>query len=87
MSYFVSYKEVQGVKFFVRAFRQESGAKRSVTCARKRGEEMFYMTSDKWETRSIKTRTVKNLMSGREVKIAEGTPLCCDPSSETYWSM
>lgn len=32
-------------------------------------------------------RTVKNLMSGTDVKIAADTPLCCDPSSETYWSM
>lgn len=32
-------------------------------------------------------RTVKSLMSGKEVQIAADTPLCCDPSSETYWSM
>ena len=30
---------------------------------------------------------VRNLMSGKEIEIAEGTPACCDPSSETYWSM
>jgi hypothetical protein len=34
-----------------------------------------------------KTRKVVNLMSGKEVEIAYDTPLCCDPSSETYWSM
>ena len=34
-----------------------------------------------------KTRKVRNLMSGEEVEIAYDTPLCCDPSSETYWSM
>jgi hypothetical protein len=33
------------------------------------------------------TKTVSNLMSGKEIEIAVGTPLCCDPSSETYWSM
>lgn len=32
-------------------------------------------------------KTVKNLMSGKEIEIPVGTPLCCDPSSETYWSM
>lgn len=32
-------------------------------------------------------RTVKSLMSGKEVQVAADTPLCCDPSSETYWSM
>lgn len=30
---------------------------------------------------------VKNLMSGVWIEIEEKTPLCCDPSSETYWSM
>lgn len=34
-----------------------------------------------------KYKTVKNLMSGKDVQIAANTPLCCDPSSETYWSM
>lgn len=30
---------------------------------------------------------VRSLMSGKEVEIEEGSPLCCDPSSELYWSM
>lgn len=34
-----------------------------------------------------KFKTVKNLMSGQEVEIAADTPLCCNPASETYWSM
>ena len=32
-------------------------------------------------------KTVTNLMSGKEVQIDRDTPHCCDPSSETYWSM
>ena len=32
-------------------------------------------------------KTVRNLMSGKEITIPKDTPLCCDPSSETYWSM
>lgn len=34
----------------------------------------------------VGTKVVKNLMSGKDVTIARDTPLCCDPSSETYWS-
>ena len=34
-----------------------------------------------------KTRKVVNLMSGTELEIAYDTPLACDPSSETYWSI
>lgn len=33
------------------------------------------------------TKIVKNLMTGEDVEIAHDTPHCCDPSSETYWSM
>jgi hypothetical protein len=32
-------------------------------------------------------KTVTNLMTGKEIQIAENTPRACDPSSETYWSM
>jgi hypothetical protein len=30
---------------------------------------------------------VKNLMSGKPVEIDADTPWCCNPASETYWSM
>ena len=36
---------------------------------------------------AVPMKTVKNLMSGKELTIPADTPLCCDPSSETYWSM
>ena len=31
--------------------------------------------------------TVKSLMTGQDVQIPADTPLSCNPSSETYWSM
>jgi hypothetical protein len=31
--------------------------------------------------------TVKNLMTGQDVEIDRDTPWCCNPASETYWSM
>lgn len=34
-----------------------------------------------------KTVTRRNLMSGKEFTQPVNTPLACDPSSETYWSM
>jgi hypothetical protein len=33
------------------------------------------------------TKMVKNLMTGQMVEIAADTPWCCNPASETYWSM
>lgn len=32
-------------------------------------------------------KTVKNLMTGKDIQIERDTPRCCDPSSELYWSM
>lgn len=31
--------------------------------------------------------TVKNLMTGKDVEIDRDTPRCCNPASETFWSM
>jgi hypothetical protein len=31
--------------------------------------------------------TVKNLMTGQDVQIPADTPWCCNPASESYWSM
>ena len=32
-------------------------------------------------------KTVKSMMSGKDVRIDTDTPWCCNPASETYWSM
>jgi len=46
------------------------------------------MAADEYySTLGNQTRIVRNLMSGKEVEININTPLSCDPSSETYWSM
>jgi hypothetical protein len=34
-----------------------------------------------------KMKTVKNLMTGKDIQIDRDTPWCCNPASETYWSM
>jgi hypothetical protein len=31
--------------------------------------------------------TVKSLMTGQDVQIDRDTPWCCNPASETFWSM
>ena len=32
-------------------------------------------------------KTVRNLMSGKDIQIPHDTPRSCDPSSELYWTM
>lgn len=46
-----------------------------------------------WPTKGFRVevvptmKTVRNLMSGKEIEIPHDTPRSCDPSSELYWSM
>lgn len=32
-------------------------------------------------------KTVKNLMTGKEIEILASTPYICNPANEAYWSM
>ncbi len=50
------------------------------------GKRELFLASLEKQVRP-KTRKVVNLMSGTELEIAYDTPHCCDPSTETYWSM
>ena len=63
--------------------QDDNGMRRTVA-------ELFdlYPPSKGWRfdwTPSMKT--VRNLMSGKEIQIPHDTPRSCDPSSELYWSM
>ena len=73
----------------LRIFDTESSAKRSTTCAnRNAGTTEYAFTDSKtYREKIVHKKTVRNLMSGKDVVIDSDTPLCCDPSSETYWSM
>jgi len=50
------------------------------------GDEWVVMTRDDYIC-NRPTKKVRNLMTGQEIEIPVDTPMCCDPSSETYWSM
>lgn len=43
-------------------------------------KQAFHMLIEKYETKV-------NLISGEKFTQSVNTSLCCDPSSETYWSM
>jgi len=73
-----------------RYFSSASSAKRATTCANRRAGGLVY----NWVHQSwfllkypVGTKTVRNLMTGQDIEIAEDTPYCCDPCSERYWSM
>lgn len=67
-------------------FKTFAGAVRAAT---RKGYEVTTTVDPMIEYRANEKRTkiVLNLISGKMVRIPFNSPLCCDPSSETYWSM
>ena len=86
MSYVVYHKQTTQM---LKMFNVESAAKRSTTCMNRNAGNAAYAYADDQDyyNNIVGVRRVKSLMTGREVEIASNTPLCCDPSSETYWTM
>lgn len=86
MYYFVYHKASTVI---IKSFQLESSAKRSATCMNRNagGESYAYTDSVTYDKSVRSSKKVKNLMTGKEIEIDSNTPLCCDPSSETYWSM
>ena len=52
---------------------------------------VFNRVNDLWEWQKENLvdgkKVVKSLMTGEGVLIDEDTPWCCNPASETFWSM
>lgn len=73
----------------LKTFDLESSAKRSATCMNRNAGDVYYTYADMetYEKRVVTRKQVKNLMTGETVEIESNTPHCCDPSTETYWSM
>ena len=84
------YKADKRTKTGERLFSTTVWADRDEDSLRREIAELFdlYLPSDgfrfEW-TPSMKT--VRNLMTGKDIQIAHDTPRSCDPSSELYWSM
>lgn len=47
----------------------------------------YLATGKKFRIEYVELKTVKNLMTGKPVDIPADTPWCCNPASETFWSM
>jgi len=92
---FVVYHKASTQK--LKLFNTESSAKRSATCMNRnaaypkrfpKDKELYaYATEDEYNNSVVHKVLVKNLMTGKEVVIDSNTPWCCNPASETYWSM
>lgn len=86
MEYVVYHKASTKI---LKVFNAKASAKRSATCMNRKAGDVYYTFADRetYERRVVTRKTVKNLLTGQDVEIDSNTPRCCDPSSETYWSM
>ncbi len=94
---YVVYHITSTVK--IKEFNTETGAKRSTTCMNRNAKKADYVLLaadynpyaytdvENYNKNIVTTKKVVNLMSGKEIEIPSNTPHCCDPSTETYWSM
>ena len=73
----------------LKEFATAAGARRSATAMNRNAGAVKYAVAHftYYDTFVVTKKTVKNLMTGQAVEIDSNTPWCCNPASETYWSM
>jgi hypothetical protein len=81
-----------GGKLRPNTYRTVAAAKAAMTRAYRNGimkSRMEWKIEDAsvFASKIEKTETKTNLLSGKSFTQNVNTPSCCDPSSETYWSM
>lgn len=94
MAYYVVYNKETTVTMRAKAYGKEyyaseAAARAFLTRMVKKGyrrEDFDVAELGYFREHIEKYETVTNLMSGKQVRQSVNTPLCCDPSSETYWS-
>lgn len=76
-----------GKKYYETEGAAKAALTREVTKGKIAREDYAISEVERYRELIERTVVVKNLMSGKDVEQSVNTPLCCDPSSETYWSM
>jgi len=79
-----------GVGMFREYYESERAAKAGLTRYRKKHPEdrqVWLIASVEDHQKIERVERVQSLIGGGTVVQSVNTPLCCDPSSETYWSM
>jgi hypothetical protein len=94
MAYVVYNKEttktIRAKAYSKEYYATEAAAKAFLTRMVKMGyrkEDFAVAEIGDFRTNIEKYENVTNLMSGKQVRQSVNTPLSCDVSSETYWSM
>jgi len=85
----------KSVGCYVEYYKTEAAAKAAMTRIVKKGKISEKEMNEKYRIADVATfrtyiekkETRINLMSGKPFEQSVNTPGCCDPSTETYWSM
>jgi hypothetical protein len=77
----------QPLEYLASAAAAKSMRTRLAKAGKINADEVEVAEKDHFLKNVEKKEVVKNLMSGKDVVQSVNTPLCCDVSSETYWSM
>jgi hypothetical protein len=77
---------MDGKRYYATEASAKGALTRNVNAGKVARESFEVISSAEYQAIPRKMMKVRNLMSGIEVEIPVDTPLCCDPSSETYWS-
>ena len=85
--YEISTTYLYGGSLMHKHYKSERSAKMVMTKAGLNENEWTIAETNHFHEKIEKQETRRNLMSGKEFTQPVNTPLCCDPSSETYWSM
>jgi len=84
------YKRDRRCKAGERLYSTTVWTNRDEAAMRRESNEVYdlYPATKGWRFEYHPTmKTVKSLMTGKDVQIPADTPWCCNPASETYWSM
>ena len=87
---YVIYNKATTGTHNTRYYKTKAAAKAQLTRMSKQGYRKSDFAIADWEhfvEYIEKQVTRKNLMTGKTYKESANTPMCCSPSSETYWSM
>jgi hypothetical protein len=90
-----TWKPYRGNAYGFKIYKTEAAAKAQFTKLTKTKNAKKRLDPTEWEVMSFEYFrdnepfvTVKNMMSGKDVVLRQSdVGGCCDPSTETYWSM
>jgi hypothetical protein len=80
-------KRRNGARTYADLSSAKAGLTRAVNAGKVNRDDYAIAEASEFYTHIEKQETKRNLLSGQEFTQPVNTPLCCDPSSETYWSM